>query len=394
MKVDTFIKGGHVIDPYQGVDCVSNVAIKHGKVVKAEGEIEADIVIDASGKYVIPGMIDAHAHFLPSGNLLSHCEPVLSTIPIGITYAVDQGSAGVANYRIYLQRLNDSILKHKINLSFGDVGISGVGTVDGIYPTEIYNWKTWEGKIDLWQKAFEQYPDVLNGMKIRIPAKALNVDGQNQGMKALEEAVRICDILGKSLTVHVCEAPGPMTEVVSLLRSGDTMTHVFHGDDNNTILDSNGEIYPEIIEARNRGVWFDTAEDVGNHSLAVAKKAIEQGFWPDAISTDTTLYSIYRSNRVLLPHLMSKYYDWGMPLVDVIRCVTENPAKHFGVLGEVGTLSEGACGDAVIFEIREESTTFTDKFGNIEHGEHLFVPLCTVVEGNIVFRSMDYLADN
>lgn len=49
MKVDTFIKGGHVIDPYQGVDCVSNVAIKHGKVVKAEGEIEADIVIDASG---------------------------------------------------------------------------------------------------------------------------------------------------------------------------------------------------------------------------------------------------------------------------------------------------------------------------------------------------------
>lgn len=111
------------------------------------------------------------------------------------------------------------------------------------------------------------------------------------------------------------------------------------------------------------------------------------------MSTDTTLYSIYRSNRVLLPHLMSKYYDWGMPLIEVIRCVTETPAKHIGMLGKIGTFASGAWGDAVIMEIRDQATTFTDKFGNVAHGSHLFFPLCTVVEGNVAFRSMDFLPE-
>lgn len=393
MKIDLLIRNGRVIDPARGIDAVQDVAIRHGRVVACEEGMVPDETIDATGKIVIPGMIDSHAHFLPHGNVLSHCEPALSTVPIGITYAVDQGSGGVANYRIYLEALRSSILKFKINLSFADVGISGVGTVDGRYPTEVYNWKTWDGKVDLWQAAFERYPDELWGMKVRIPAKALFVDGEQQGMKVLEEAVRICDVLDKPLTVHICEAPGPMAEVAALMRSGDTMTHVFHGDEGNTILDEKGAVRPEILAARQRGVWFDTAEDVGNYSLKVGEAAVKQGFWPDAISTDTTRYSIYRSNRVLLPHLMSRYYDWGMPLVEVVRRVTENPARHFGILGEVGTLAPGAWGDAVVLEMREQETTFTDKFGNVAHGSHLIVPLCTVVEGDIAFRSMDFLPE-
>lgn len=397
MNVDTLITGGHVIDPARNIDEICTIAIKSGKIVElppSNEAVYADETIDATGKYVIPGMIDSHAHFTPHGNLLAHCDAALSTVPIGITYAVDQGSTGVANYRIYLENLRSSILKFKMSLSFADVGLSGTGTIDGVYPTELFDWKSWEGKLDLWQKAFDYYPDDLFGMKLRIPAKALFVNGEQQGIKVLEEAVRICDMLGQPLTVHICEAPAPMAEVADYMRPGDTMTHVFHGDENNTILDEHNNVRKEILDARKRGVWFDTAEDVGNHSLVVAKHAVKQGFWPDAISTDTTRYSIYRSNRVLLPHLMSKYYDWGMPLIEVVRRVTEFPAKHFNVLGQVGTLAPGAWGDVVIFDLKEQPTTFTDKFGNVAHGEHLIDPVCTIVEGNIAFRSMEFLADN
>lgn len=252
MKVDTLITNGRVIDPARNTDEVTNVAIRHGRFVDIEGQVEANETIDVTGKIVIPGMIDAHAHFAPHGNVIAHCEPALSTIPVGITYAVDQGTTGVANFRIYLEALRSSILKFKMNLSFADVGLTGVGTIDGVYPTEIFNWKTWDDKIELWQRAFEYYPEELSGMKVRIPAKALFVDGVQQGMKVLEEAVRICDVLDKPLTVHICEAPGPMAEVAELMRPGDTMTHVFQGDEDNTILDAKGNIRPEILAARTR----------------------------------------------------------------------------------------------------------------------------------------------
>lgn len=393
MKIDTLIKNGHVIDTAQNLSKITDIAIKNGRIVDISGEsiLDASETIDAAGKLVIPGMIDAHAHFAPHGNVLAHCEPALSTIPVGITCAVDQGTVGVSNFRIYLEALRSSILKFKINISFADVGMSGVGTIDGIYPTEIFDWQSWDSKIELWKRAFQDYPSELLGMKLRIPRKALKVNGVQQGMEVLEHAVETCTILDKPLTVHICEAPGTMSEVATALRAGDTMTHCFHGDDDNTILDENGRICSEILEARERGVWFDTAEDVGNTSLVVAEKAVKQGFWPDAFSTDTTLYSIYRSNRVLLPHLMSKYYDWGMPIEEVVRRVAENPARHINMLGVIGTLMPGAKGDVVILEQRKQKTKFTDKFGNVVYGSTLFVPLCTIVEGNVAFRSMDFL---
>ena len=90
---------------------------------------------------------------------------------------------------------------------------------------------------------------------------------------------------------------------------------------------------------------------------------------------------------------MSKYFDWGMPLNEVIRCVTATPAKVLGMEGEVGTLAPGAFGDAVIVDLREQKTTFTDKFGHRLHGEHLFAPVCTVANGNIMWRSIDFLPE-
>lgn len=63
------IKNGHVIDPANNVDDKLNILIEGGKISKASKNITANghDVIEASGKFVIPGLVDMHAHFRQPG---------------------------------------------------------------------------------------------------------------------------------------------------------------------------------------------------------------------------------------------------------------------------------------------------------------------------------------
>ena len=64
------IKNGHVIDPATKTDGIMDVLIADGKIVEVKQKIsENDCkVIDASKKYVIPGLIDVHTHLREPGH--------------------------------------------------------------------------------------------------------------------------------------------------------------------------------------------------------------------------------------------------------------------------------------------------------------------------------------
>jgi dihydroorotase len=63
------IKNGRVIDPVNGVDKVADILID-GEAVAKIGSVkeECETVIDATGKIVMPGMIDIHVHFRQPGD--------------------------------------------------------------------------------------------------------------------------------------------------------------------------------------------------------------------------------------------------------------------------------------------------------------------------------------
>ena len=76
------IKGGRVLDPETGLDAIKDVAIVDGKILEIEDDIDIhayenhekmgekddnDIVIDAEGCLVMPGLIDLHVHFREPG---------------------------------------------------------------------------------------------------------------------------------------------------------------------------------------------------------------------------------------------------------------------------------------------------------------------------------------
>lgn len=62
------IKNGRVIDPSQQLDRVTNVLLRDGRVAGYDvAEDGQDVVIDAAGKIVSPGLIDMHVHLREPG---------------------------------------------------------------------------------------------------------------------------------------------------------------------------------------------------------------------------------------------------------------------------------------------------------------------------------------
>src|SRR5690606_22129589 len=110
-EIDMLLKGGHVIDPKNQIDAKMDVAIDSGKIVQLAANIPVNIakkVIDVSGLYVTPGIIDMHVHvFQGTANNTSIANTDRSqmadafTFRAGVTTVVDAGSSGWRNFRLF-----------------------------------------------------------------------------------------------------------------------------------------------------------------------------------------------------------------------------------------------------------------------------------------------------
>src|SRR5215471_12930858 len=83
------LKGGHVIDPANRLDGVMDVAVAGGKIAAVESGIagsQAGKVVDVSGLYLTPGLIDIHFHVGHGGAPLNWFAPESRshTAPLGI----------------------------------------------------------------------------------------------------------------------------------------------------------------------------------------------------------------------------------------------------------------------------------------------------------------------
>lgn len=94
----TIIYGGHVIDPANHVNGKLNLLIEDGKIAWAgTGMPEADRMIDATGKIVVPGFIDIHMHEDPVAD--GKIQPCIFPMMLrqGVTTAVG-GNCGINVY--------------------------------------------------------------------------------------------------------------------------------------------------------------------------------------------------------------------------------------------------------------------------------------------------------
>ena len=378
MNVDMRIKKGRVIDPSQGVDEVKDVLVLHGRIVDhSPGEVvQAEQEIDADGCIVTPGLIDFHNHIFSTGSDL--CVPAdIAFLPTGVTSAVDAGSAGTANYELFLA----TMLLQKIRFkSFLHVCPTGLGT------TQFHE----EIKPEAWDKAkmadlFEKHHNYLLGLKVRVSRPLVG----SQGLTPLQKTIEMAENIGCPVCVHTTDAPAPVESLLAMLRPGDIFCHVFHGTGEGIVKD--GKLKTAVKLAQERGVIFDAANGGNHFAFSTAEAALADGFFPNVISTDLTVKTLFKSPVYSLPFTLAKYLALGCKLSDIIASATSVPAALMGLRGKIGTLAAGAYADIAIFKLAEKRVTFIDTLKQIRQGDQMLLPQMTVVNGQIVFRQMDFI---
>lgn len=391
MQYDFLIKNGFVVDFESMAVAKKDVLVQKGKIVSVAGQIPADqansaFVIDASEKYVLPGLIDEHTHLNYMNNAMGANADLLC-IPSGITTAFDAGTAGWSNFDgFYHENIARTTTNVKAYLHAAPYGMMcGCIHQESHDPADFV-----EDKI---MELFEKYPKVLRGIKIRMCRETLGDFGYAPLERAVEIANRI-EVKGHfcKVVVHVHDLPQNVgvSGILSRLRAGDLFVHVFQPV-KETVFDEKGHIRQCVREARARGVLMDCSNGRPHWSFDTLRWAREDEFYPDIISSDVIRFSQYLSPGFSLLHAMAVCSCAGWDTLEILKRVTYNPAKYLGVLDEAGTLDVGTPADICVMDIRQTDQVFHDMHGGSCRGNQLFVPLLTMKDGEIVFRQIFYV---
>ena len=340
---DVLLKGGHVLDPRNGINAPMDVAISGGKIARVAESIaptEAEQTVDVSGLYVTPGLIDIHVHvYTGTGNKNSYTGdrsvyPDGFTFRSGVTTVVDAGSSGWTNFPDFKNRVID-ISKTRVLALLNIVGKGMAGRRDIEQDTSDMDPKA-------TAKRAKEYADIVVGIK-----SAHYAGPEWTSVDSAVEAGKLAD-LPVMIDFGTFQEARPFQELVlDHLRPGDIYTHGYKAQV--PYIGADGKLLPYLAQARQRGIKFDVGHGGGSFSWKNAVPAIRQGFWPDSISTDLHIGSM-NAGMKSMTNVMSKILSQGVPLADVIKMSTWNPAQQIKRT-ELGHLSEGAVADIAVLRL-------------------------------------------
>lgn len=419
------IRNGHVLDPFTGLDGISDVLVEDSRIVKvAEGIQEtADQTIDASGSYVMPGFIDLHVHLRDPG--LTHKETletggraaarggVTTMCAMPNTKPVTDTKEMVADLH---RRVAEESPVHVIQLGAVTKGEMGeeLSDIKGMAEAGCHAISE-DGKsvmdASLYRKAMRIAKE--NGISVFAHCEDINmVEGgvMNAGAKAeelgvkgisnaVEDVIVARDILlaketGVRLHLCHCSTADSVKMIAAAKKEGLPVTgevcphHFILSTDD--IKENNGQYKmnpplrsPEDVEALREGlkngIMDVISTDHAPHAEEEKNLPMEKAFF-GIVGLETSACLTYTElveKGVLTPMQMAEKMSY-------------NPAQILG-LQDKGSISAGKTADIVVFdpaaEYRIDKNTFLSKGKNTPFdgypvkGEVLY----TIVDGAIVY---------
>ena len=397
MLYDLLLRGGRVIDPAQNLDAMRDVAVKDGRiaaVLPAIAPSSARESVDVSGKLVLPGLIDTHAHVYQYVTGRFGLEADLCGVRSGVTTLVDQGGPSCMT----LPGFREFVVKTKKSRIVTFLSSYLVGGMEGHYYPSLYKPDCVD--VDATVKSALENRDIVKGFKAHAELGGFARWGI--------EVIRLSAEIGKQadLPVYIhfgqlwglpesgtngVDADTILDQVVPLLKPGDILAHPFTRHPGG-FVDRSGKVHPIVKEALARGLKTDVGH--GSHfSYRMARIALDAGIVPDTLGADMHGYNtrvpaprgtpaehpdkehmFFGQTRFSLVSAMSSMLALGLPIEKVVPMVTLNPAKMLGMEAEIGHLKPGVEADVSILHDERGRWTLRDNEGNTVRTERMLRP--------------------
>ena len=351
---DLLLTGGTVINPAINVNRKLDVGVAHGRVAAVESGLpvaNAKKILDVSGCYVTPGLIDFHVHSYWGVNPYG-CNLDPLCLATGVTTTMDAGSAGPVNFLGFRKLVNETSTTRML----GFVALAQHGVLNE--PGELEDLRFADPNAAA--ATVGESPNVGVGIKVRLHKKGV---GEN-GREALRLAIRAGDASRSPVMVHVGNTGISMSEIAATLRPGDIITHCYTPQ-KPSIVDQSGKLLAEVRKAKERGVIFDVGHASGHFDFDLVRRAMGDGLLPDIISSDLHGRMKQPGFGIVgdLPTTLTKFLPLGLKIEEIIARCTINPARVIGWHDRIGSLEVGREADIAVLRIIDEPTTLRDSVG-------------------------------
>jgi len=396
MSYDTLIRGGTVIDPAQKLNGRYDVAVKDGRIAAVEREIvpsAAAAVLDASGKLVLPGLIDTHAHVFQYVTGRFGLEADMCGVHSGVTTLIDQGGPSCMTLPAFREFVVDA-KKTRVAVFLSSYLVGGL---EGHYYPSLYKPDCVD--VEATVRSARENADIVKGFKAHAEIGGF----ERWGVEVMKLAAEIGRKANLPLYIHFGQLwplPGGeprvdpdsvFVEVAKLLKPGDVLAHPFSRHPG-SFVNTSGKVNALARVAIENGARVDVG--YGSHfSFRMARIALDAGIVPDTLGADMHGYNttvpkpagtpdehpdkdhmFAGTTRFSLVSAMTAMLELGLPLEHVVAMATINSAKMAGMDDIVGTLEVGRDADVSVLDDERGRWVVKDNEGTQVVADRMLTP--------------------
>jgi imidazolonepropionase-like amidohydrolase len=368
---DVVIKNGTILTITHGTIEGGNVLIHNGKIAEVGKTVNAPAnaqVIDATGKFVMPGIIDSHAHLALSNDVNEATSPVVPQMIMRDAFdytdkAIYQAMAGGVTTSLLLHGSANMIggqavvMKHKFGLDADQMlfpnAPRSIKFASGENPKRVYGTRnqlpsTRMGNFAVQRAALQEAKEYMRDWD-EYDAKVKKGDKEAKPPKRDLKLEALADVLrGKLLVqIHCYRADELLTEMAIAKEFGYKVRAFHHGLEAYKVAD---KIAAEGVGLATFADWWGYKVEAWDAIPWNAVMSMRKGV-KVAIKSDSNDF-----NRRLNQEAAKTIRYGGATEEEALKMITINPAWIIGVDDRVGSIDVGKDADLVIWDKHPLST--------------------------------------